>query len=158
SPRVDASACRRSSVRLRTPRCTTLSAARNTDTAERAATTSPNVRILLRNFTRAPQAGRSIGRVEPVADADHRLDQILGRLAPLASQRPNVNVDGARLAEVVVSPDTLQDLLPTEHAAAALDEHGQQIELLPRQAQLPPLHLRHPPLRVQVEQTIRVDA
>ena len=45
-------------------------------------------------------------------------------------QTADVDVDGARAAEVVVAPDLLQQLLPGEHAAGMLGQELEQLELL----------------------------
>ena len=72
----------------------------------------------------------SLDRHEPVADVAHGADQRLVLGAELGPQPPDVDVDRAGAAEVVVAPDLLQQLRPGEDPARVLGEELEQLELL----------------------------
>ena len=57
--------------------------------------------------------------------------------AELGAQPPDVDVDGAGAAEVVVAPDLLEQLGAAEHAARVLGEELEQLELLVGQVEQP---------------------
>ena len=56
----------------------------------------------------------------------------------LDPQSPHVGIDEARVAEVVVAPHPLEQLLAREHGAGVVGELTQQPELGLRQAQFAP--------------------
>ena len=68
------------------------------------------------------------GAVHPVPDAAHRRDR--ARVAELLAHLRDVHVDGAHVAEPVVAPDAVEDLLTAEREARPLREEAQQVELL----------------------------
>jgi len=72
----------------------------------------------------------SLDRHEPVADVAHGADQRLVLGAELGPQPPDVDVDRARAAEVVVAPDLLQQLGAGEDPARMLGEELEQLEFL----------------------------
>jgi hypothetical protein len=81
---------------------------------------------------------RSDEAVSHVADgADQRL--VLG--AQLGAQPPDVDVDRAGAAEVVVAPDLLEELGAREDPARVLGEVLQELELLEGEVEDPPLEL-----------------
>ena len=55
------------------------------------------------------------------------------RVAELAPQLRDVDVDGARAAGVGHPPDEVEQLLAREHDAGMLEEAREQVELLARQ-------------------------
>src|SRR5690349_15958458 len=72
----------------------------------------------------------ALDRHEPVADVAHGADQGLVLGAELGAQPPDVDVDRAGAAEVVVTPDLLQQLRAGEDPARVLGEELEQLELL----------------------------
>jgi hypothetical protein len=64
------------------------------------------------------------GPPEDVADAADRVDEPRARgiVLDLAAEPVDVDVDGARLAGVVVAPDALEELVPGEDLAGVADE------------------------------------
>ena len=89
-------------------------------------------------FARLPHGEQSLrlqGRVgvELVADAPHGGD-IAAAFAKVPAQHLHMGVHGAILAEVVVVPHFLQDLLAAEGDALVGGEKDQQVKLLGRQA------------------------
>ena len=81
---------------------------------------------------RAPPSRR---QHEPVADVADGADQRLVLRPELGAQPPDVDVDGAGAAEVVVAPDLLQQLVAGEDPAGVLGEVLEQLELLERQVE-----------------------
>src|SRR4029077_12791839 len=71
-----------------------------------------------------------LDRHEPVADVAHGTDQGFVFGAELGPQSPDVDVDRARAAEVVVTPDLLQQLGAGEDPAGMLGEELEQLEFL----------------------------
>ena len=68
-----------------------------------------------------PTGGKGSGRAlgvagEAVADVAHRLDQLLVLRAELGAQAPDVHVDGAGAAVVVVAPQLAEELFAGEDA------------------------------------------
>src|SRR5215212_9851830 len=82
---------------------------------------------------RSPSRARGL-----VAAATDREDQfrVDGVRLDLGAQPPDRHVDEARVAEVVVAPDAVQELVPGQDLTGALDQLGQQVELSPRQRNL----------------------
>jgi len=66
---------------------------------------------------------------EAVADRPHGVDQSGALLAELGAQAPDVDVDGARAAVVLVAPHPRQQHLAREHLAGVLGEELQQLVL-----------------------------
>ncbi len=64
----------------------------------------------------------------PVADAADGRDR--HRVAELLAHLRDVDVDGARVAEPVVTPDAVEDLLAREREPGPLGEEAEQVELL----------------------------
>src|SRR5688500_2628726 len=72
---------------------------------------------------------RTLGTTDTsVAHADDRLDAITAA-AEFLSEASNVNVQGARVAIVAVTPNLIEQLLAGNYAAAFFCERGQQREL-----------------------------
>src|SRR5206468_359400 len=72
----------------------------------------------------------ALDRHEPVPDVAYGADQRLVLGAELGPQPPDVNVDRAGAAEVVVAPYFLQQLRAGEDPPRVLGEELQQLELL----------------------------
>ena len=85
---------------------------------------------------------------ELVAELLDRLDRV-GEHRQLFAQPPDVDVDGARAAGVVVAPDVGQQQIARQHAAAMLDEILQQQELLGRQPHV--ARRRRSPCRSEID-------
>ena len=92
---------------------------------------------------RQQQAGaeayvRLLGRAEAEADAAHGLEvvRVLGRLAELAAQPADVDVERLGGAEPVLVPHAVHQLLAGDDAAGVADELGEQVELLAREREL----------------------
>src|SRR5690242_3893782 len=78
---------------------------------------------------------RGIFTLEPVAQAAH-VAQVLrvGRIVlNLAAQVRDVVVDNARAGIGVLAPDTVDELIAAQHAAAGADKQAEQLELDGRQ-------------------------
>ena len=58
---------------------------------------------------------------------------IVDRVAELLADLRDVHVDGARVAEPVVAPHAVEDLLAGEREPGPLGEEAQQVELLGRE-------------------------
>src|SRR5690348_5892327 len=71
-----------------------------------------------------------LARHGPVADVAHAAYQGFVFGAKLGPQPPDVDVDRARAAEVVVAPDLLQQLGAGEDPAGMLGEELEQLEFL----------------------------
>ena len=69
--------------------------------------------------------------LEPVADAAHRVDA--HRAVELLAHLRDVHVDRAGVAEPVVAPHAVEDLLAAQREPRALGEEAQQVELLRRE-------------------------
>src|SRR5690242_12396447 len=76
---------------------------------------------------KVPFSPVALDRHEPVADVADGADQGLVLGAELGAQPPDVDVDRARAAEVVVTPDLLQQLGPGEDPARVLGEELEQL-------------------------------
>ena len=78
------------------------------------------------------------GNGEAVAHAPDRLDQArrCGVGLDLRPQPLDGDIDEARVAQVVVAPDPLEQLLTAEHLAPVAGERQQQLELRGREAQI----------------------
>src|SRR5436309_4105229 len=74
---------------------------------------------------------------ELVADVADRADEAFALRPELRAQPAYVHVDGAGAAEVVVTPDLLQQLRAGEDPARMLGEELEQLELLERQVERP---------------------
>ena len=68
---------------------------------------------------------------EPVADAAHGVDA--HRAVELLADLREVHVDGARVAEPVVAPHAVEDLLAAQREARAFGEEAEELELLGRE-------------------------
>jgi hypothetical protein len=80
----------------------------------------------------------ALDRHEPVADVAHGADQGLVLGAQLGPQPPDVDINRARAAEVVVAPDLLQQLRAGENPAGMLGEELEQFEFLEGEVEYPP--------------------
>ena len=82
--------------------------------------------------SRAPGHGSRRGRrprcLEAVADTAHGRDD--DAVAELLAHLRDVHVDGAGVAEPVVAPHAVEDLLARQREAGALGEEAQEVELL----------------------------
>ena len=76
-------------------------------------------------------AGRRPRRLEPVADAAHGGDD--DGVAELLADLRDVHVDGAGVAEPVVAPHAVEDLLARQREPGPLGEEAQEVELLGRE-------------------------
>src|SRR5436190_16183142 len=81
-------------------------------------------------YAQVPVRPVGLDRHEPVADVAHGADQGLVLGAELGAQPPDVDVDRAGAAEVVVTPDLLQQLRTGKDPARMLGEELEQLELL----------------------------
>src|SRR6201996_5093733 len=75
----------------------------------------------------------ALERNETVADVAHGTDQRLVLGAELGPQPPDVHVHRAGAAEVVITPDLLQEVGPGKDPARVLGQELQQLELLERE-------------------------
>src|ERR671913_217495 len=75
---------------------------------------------------RAPSSGPA----QDVTHAAHRLEKhgCRGVLLQLAAEPVHVDVDGPRLARVVVAPDALEELVAREHLALVAEQEREQLE------------------------------
>src|SRR5258708_9570002 len=89
---------------------------------------------------RAAVRRAAFDRDEPVADVPDRADQRLVLRAKLRAQAPHVHVDSPGAAEVVVTPDLLQQLRPGEDPAGMLGQELQQLEFLEGQVERATVH------------------
>src|SRR5437763_8251768 len=80
--------------------------------------------LSIRTYTVTLGADRIASRTDLVAHAPDGHDR--GSLAELASQLPDVDVDRACVAGERVAPDSLQQLVASEHEAAVVEELPQQ--------------------------------
>src|SRR5579883_741417 len=69
------------------------------------------------------------GRYQLVSHAGDRRDEAGGG-AQLLAQAPDVDVDGARRAEIIVAPDALDEIRPAEDPIGRAQEDVEQVELL----------------------------
>ena len=90
---------------------------------------------------RAAAAVASAAADELVADLADRADHRLVLRAELGAQPPDVHVDRAGAAEVVVAPDLAQQLVAGEDPARVLGQELQQLELLVGEVERPALEL-----------------
>src|SRR5262249_20377777 len=69
--------------------------------------------------------------LQPVADPPHRHDElgVVGLVLDLHPQPADVGVDEAAVAEVVVAPHPLEELVAAQHHAGMVRELAQQQEL-----------------------------
>src|SRR4051794_38065151 len=81
------------------------------------------------------------GGHEPVAHVADRADLLLELGAELGAQPPDVDVDRAGAAVVVIAPDLLQQLGASEDPAGVLREVLQQLELLVGEVERASAHL-----------------
>ncbi len=89
-------------------------------------------------FSSSPLSRRAILFFRPalawppqhVAHSAYRLDDFwtLRIGFDLGTQPVDVDVDGARLADILVTPDAFEQLLAAEYLAGVADEEGQQVE------------------------------
>src|ERR1700761_72568 len=80
----------------------------------------------------------ALERNETVADVAHGADQRLVFGAELGPQPPDVHVHRAGAAEVVITPDLLQEVGPGKDPARVLGQELQQLELLEREVERAP--------------------
>src|SRR5436190_19853536 len=73
-------------------------------------------------------------RRDLVADPPHRHDR--RRLAELAPELADVDVDGAGVARERVAPDALEQLVTREHEPAVVEQLPEEVELLRRELDL----------------------
>ena len=73
------------------------------------------------------------------------------RVAELAPNLPNVDVDGPRIAGEGVPPHALEQLVAGEHEPAMVEELPQQVELLRRELDLLVAHVHLTPARIDRE-------
>ena len=85
--------------------------------------------LLVRRPQRSWSGGSHLHRPEAVADAADRLDEMRVLLAELGPQPPDVDVDGPRPAEVLVSPHPRQQHLTGEDLSRVSGEEAQQLVL-----------------------------
>src|SRR5258705_4410111 len=114
-------------------------------------------------YDRALAARRDLGRLGRIRQlATRRYDELVADLADgpdhrlvlgteLGPQPPDVDVDRAGTAEVVVAPDLAQQLVAGEHPARVLGQELQQLELLVGEVERPALELRGVGVRVNGE-------
>src|SRR5688500_1923907 len=77
---------------------------------------------LVRGWSEAPA-----GLAEPIADGTDRRDQVGVLLAELGPETPDVDVDGAGSAVVVVAPDPAEQRLAREDLARVRGQELQQL-------------------------------
>ena len=102
-----------------------------------SASVTPASRSSRAGRPRDPALVTALGRDEPVAHVADGPDQGLVLGAELGPQAAHVHVHRAGTAEVVVTPDLLEQMGPGEHPPWMLGEELQQLELLERQIEGP---------------------
>src|SRR5690349_15180859 len=72
---------------------------------------------------------------KPISDADDRFD-VARTLIQLLSQPADVDVEGTRVAEIIISPNVIEQLLASRDAARAVDHVCKQGKFFPRELDL----------------------
>src|SRR5215213_2693979 len=101
---------------------------RSTPSAIATMATTSRVRSRRRVTGGSSSGGRRSRCLEPVADAPHGRDH--DAVTELLANLRDVHIDGASVAEPVVAPHAVEDLLARQREAGALGEEAQQVELL----------------------------
>src|ERR1041384_4641201 len=70
-----------------------------------------------------------------IADADHGFDAIAAQ-PEFLPQAADVHVERARVAEILIAPDVIEQILPGDHAAAAFRQRFEQSKLFSRELYL----------------------
>ncbi len=109
---------------------------------------------------RRPHSGRPGGRsgpgavAEAVADGADRLDQVGVLLAELGPEAPDVDVDGAGAAVVLVAPDPAEQRLAGEDLAGSGGQEAQELVLHEGEVEDPARHRRLVGLQVEHERAV----